>query len=85
MSYLLEIPPHLDKKFTKIAKKDKEQIEAIDKAIRLILQNPTHFKPLKGDKKGARRVHIMKSFVLVYEVKDKIVRLLDYDHHDKVY
>jgi addiction module RelE/StbE family toxin len=37
--------------------------------------------------KGARRVHISKSFVLVYEIdeKSKVVRLLDYDHHDKIY
>ncbi len=46
------------------------------------------FKPLKGEMKGARRVHLAKSFVLVYEIdekKNKIIRLLDYDHHDKIY
>ncbi|MBS3098413.1 hypothetical protein J4209_06485 [Candidatus Woesearchaeota archaeon] len=36
---------------------------------------------------GARRVHIDKSFVLTYEVDEdnKIVRVLDYDHHDSIY
>lgn len=36
---------------------------------------------------GARRVHIGKSFVLIYEVEEdrKLVRILDYEHHDKVY
>jgi len=37
--------------------------------------------------KGARRVHVGKSFVLTYETleKDKSVRLLDYDHHERIY
>jgi len=37
--------------------------------------------------KGTRRVHVAKSFVLVYEFDEnnKIIRLLDYDHHDKIY
>jgi len=37
--------------------------------------------------KGTRRVHVAKSFVLVYEIDEnnKIIRLLDYDHHDKIY
>jgi len=36
---------------------------------------------------GSRRVHIDKSFVLIYEIdeKEKIIRILDYDHHDKIY
>ncbi|KYC44809.1 MAG: hypothetical protein APG12_00003 [Candidatus Methanofastidiosum methylothiophilum] len=51
------------------------------------MSTPYLFKPLKGDMKGARRVHISKSFVLVYAIdeKNKIIRLLDYDHHDKIY
>jgi mRNA-degrading endonuclease RelE of RelBE toxin-antitoxin system len=37
--------------------------------------------------KGARRVHIDKSFVLTYEIDEehKVVKLLDYDHHDSIY
>jgi mRNA-degrading endonuclease RelE of RelBE toxin-antitoxin system len=33
------------------------------------------------------RVHIGKSFVLTYEIIEgkKIVKFLDYNHHDKVY
>jgi YafQ family addiction module toxin component len=85
MKYLLDIPPFLDKKFTKIAKRDRKQIEAIDKTIADVLEKPLHFKPLRGDKKGARRVHVWKAFVLVYDVKGNIVKLLDYDHHDNIY
>ncbi len=37
--------------------------------------------------KGLRRVHIDKSFVLVYEIieADNKVIFLDFDHHDKIY
>lgn len=36
---------------------------------------------------GAFRVHIHKSFVLTFEIdeKNKVVRLLDYDHQDNIY
>ncbi len=36
---------------------------------------------------GARRVHIGKSFVLIYEIdeRSKSVKLLDYEHHDVIY
>ena len=87
MRYPLDISDNVNRKFNKLAKKDKKQLEIINKKINQIRENPSHFKPLRGDMKGARRVHIDKSFVLTYEVdeKKKVVRLLDYDHHDKVY
>jgi mRNA-degrading endonuclease RelE of RelBE toxin-antitoxin system len=36
---------------------------------------------------GSRRVHNGSSFVLIYEVdeKAKMVKMLDFGHHDKVY
>ena len=63
------------------------QVEIIDKKVLQILENPHHFKPLRGDMHGARRVHIDKSFVLVYEIDEekKTVIVLDYNHHDKIY
>ncbi len=87
MKFSLEISGHLNDKFNKLLVKDKHQLEVINKKINQILLNPYLFKPLKGDMKGARRVHISKSFVLVYEIdeKRKIIKLLDYDHHDKIY
>lgn len=87
MTYTLLIPIHLDKLFTKLAKRDKRQLEAIFAKITQIRQNPCHFKPLRGDQKGARRVHVASSFVLTYEIDEekKLVRILDYDHHDNIY
>jgi YafQ family addiction module toxin component len=77
----------LDKQFAKLQKKDRKQLEIIDKKVQEILQNPHHFKPLRGDMHGARRVHIGKSFVLIFEIdeKQKIIRLLDFNHHDVIY
>lgn len=71
----------------KLEKRDKRQLETIYNKLKEIVQNPHHFKHLRGDMKGACRVHIEKSFVLTYEIdeKNKVVRLLDYDHHDNVY
>lgn len=87
MNYALDIPEALDRKFSKLARKNKKQLEIIDKKIQQILENPYHFKPLRGDMHGARSVHIDKSFVLTYEVdeENKIIKLLDYDHHDNIY
>jgi YafQ family addiction module toxin component len=86
MKYTLEIANDVDKKFSKLAKKDRKQLESINKKIIQIQENPCHYKPLRGDMHGSRRVHI-GSFVLTYEIeeKNKIIRILDYDHHDFVY
>ena len=87
MEYRLQISEELDKVFSKLAKKNKKQLQIIHKKIDQILENPYHFKPLRGDMHGARRVHIDTSFVLTYEIDEekKLIRLLDFDHHDKVY
>jgi YafQ family addiction module toxin component len=87
MAYFLDVSDEADRKFKKLGKKYPLQLEIINKKIVQILENPQHFKPLKGDMHGARRVHIDRSFVLTFEIneKEKIVRILDYDHHDRIY
>jgi mRNA interferase RelE/StbE/toxin YoeB len=87
MSYALFIAHELNTKFTKLSKKDRKIMQTINKKVNEILKNPHHFKPLRGDMAGVRRVHIEKSFVLLFDVDEinKRVRLLDFDHHDKIY
>ena len=87
MKYDLAISDQLDKKLGKLAKKNKKQLDIIHKKVEEIRENPYHYKPLAGDMHGSRRVHIDKSFVLTYEIDEvnKVVRLLDYDHHDNIY
>jgi YafQ family addiction module toxin component len=84
--YSLEIEEEVFKAFKKLAKKDKIQLEAINKKIDQILTEPFQFKPLKHPLEGLRRVHI-GSFVLIYEVLEnpKTVRVLKYKHHDEAY
>lgn len=87
MVYKLDVSDKLDRIFIKLGKRDKKQLKIINKKVDLILANPYQFKPLRGNLSGARRVHIGKSYVLTYEIleSEKLVRLLDYDHHDVIY
>jgi len=84
--YSLEIEEDVYRTFKKLAKKDKKQLEAINKKIQQILADPLQFKPLRHPLEGLRRVHI-GSFVLIYEVREnpKTVRVLKYKHHDEAY
>lgn len=75
----------------KLKKKNPKQCEAILKKISSILQavqeNPDHYKPLQHGMAGFKRVHIHKSFVLVFKVDhaNRLVKFEDYDHHDNMY
>ena len=82
--YSLEIKRSADKAFSKL---DKSILEIINRKINQILEDPSRFKPLRKPLQNKRRVHIGKSFVLVYSVDEraKAVIIWDYDHHDKVY
>lgn len=62
MGYKLNVSENLDLIFYKLSKKDKQQLDIINKKIDKILENPYQFKPLTGNMKGIRRVHIGKSF-----------------------
>jgi len=86
MIYDLEVGEALDKAFKKLAKKDKKQLEQINKKVLEIRKSPYLEKPLKAPLQGRRRAHI-GSFVLVYSIDEtrRTVKLLDYEHHDKVY
>jgi len=87
MEYDVVVSEIADKKFMKLAKKNPKQMSIIGKKIQQIIRNPYHFKPLRGDLHGARRVHIDSSFVLIYEIDEdnKAIKILDYDHHDMIY
>lgn len=48
MVYELEISEEADKKFRKLSKKNKKQLEIINKKVNEILKQPGHYKPLRG-------------------------------------
>ncbi|MGD6934240.1 MAG: type II toxin-antitoxin system RelE family toxin [Candidatus Bathyarchaeia archaeon] len=84
--YNLEIEEEVSKTFRKLLKKDKVQLEAVNKKISQILTDPYQFKPLKHPLDGLRRVHV-GSFVLIYRVIDNTstVQIITYTHHDNAY
>jgi len=86
MNYSADYSEHILKIFDKMAKRDKTQLRVINKKISEILKNPYHFKPLRGDMKGSRRVHF-GHFVITFEIDEekKVIKFLDYDHHDNIY
>ncbi|MCW4000990.1 MAG: type II toxin-antitoxin system RelE/ParE family toxin [Candidatus Bathyarchaeota archaeon] len=84
--YSLEVEEEVSKTFHKLLKKDKAQLEAINKKISQILTDPHQFKPLKHPLENFRRVHI-GPFVLIYRVIENppTVQIIKYAHHDKAY
>ncbi|MEM2916386.1 MAG: hypothetical protein QXT19_03465 [Candidatus Woesearchaeota archaeon] len=85
--YTLELRESIEKKFLKLRKRNPKQLEIIWKKIEEILQNPNHYKNLRSPLQHLKRIHIDKSFVLVFSVNEttKTVTIEDYDHHDKIY
>ncbi len=87
MKYGIEIKPSCKESINKLCRKKPVLEKAIRNKIDQILENPQHFKPLRHDLAGERRVHIMKSFVLKYEVDEntKTVTFFFFGHHDDAY
>ena len=91
MAFDYDFVPELKIIIKKLGKKDPKRNEMLHKKVNQIINSDEttieHYKNLRHDLKEAKRVHIDKHFVLIFEVDDnqKIVRLLDYDHHDKIY
>jgi YafQ family addiction module toxin component len=82
-----EYSEHLTDILRKLKRRDPYQYSIIRKKIDEVLLNPERYKPLRYDMKGFRRVHVLKSFVLIFkaDIASKVVRFEDYDHHDNIY
>jgi YafQ family addiction module toxin component len=83
------LPYHTEafkRKMRKLRKKDRLRFDRVAKKIEEIMENPHVYKPLGNELAGRRRVHF-DPFVLVFRIdeENKMVRFLDYDHHDKIY
>ena len=85
--YSYELRKSVEKIFFKLAKRNPKQLMIVDDKIKEIRQNPQHYKNLKKPLQHLKRVHIDKSFVLVFSVDEnkKHIIIEDYDHHDNVY
>jgi mRNA-degrading endonuclease RelE of RelBE toxin-antitoxin system len=73
------------KKISKL--KGKEVFVLLQKIIEILLTKDfSHYKNLRYDLKKYKRVHVNKSYVIIfYDDKTKKVYFIDYDHHDKIY
>ncbi len=75
----------------KLVKKDKKKVNIINKKIKEIISSNehsiNHYKNLRNDLKNYKRVHIERSFVLVFKVDiaNNFILFVDFDHHDKIY
>ncbi len=87
MSYSFEVHPRCLDEIKKLCKKNHALEEALRKKINEILENPQHYKPLRYDSAGEKRVHVMKSFVLKFKIEENkhLVKFISFCHHDEAY
>jgi YafQ family addiction module toxin component len=85
--YDYELRKTVEKIFFKLAKKNPTQLKIIEEKIIEILNEPNNYKNLRSPMQHLKRVHIDKSFVMVFSLdeKNKKVVIEDFDHHDNVY
>ncbi|HLC61631.1 MAG TPA: hypothetical protein VJI52_01290 [Candidatus Nanoarchaeia archaeon] len=85
--YSYELRKSVEKIFFKLSKRNPKQLLIIDNKIQEIRQNPQHYKNLRKPLHHLKRIHIDKSFVLVFSVDEnrKHITIEDYDHHDNIY
>lgn len=85
--YRLEIRKSVERTFQKLAKKNQKLLKIIAIKIDEILENPVRFKNLRRPLQYLKRVHVNKSFVLVFSVDEnlEVVIIEDFDHHDRIY
>ena len=84
-----EIEEKLKKTLSKLSKKDNNRYSIIIKKIEEILNSEDieHYKNLNAPLQGFKRVHIDKSFVLLFKhiKQDDSIVFYKLEHHDKVY
>jgi len=85
--YQYEFRESVEKILKKLAKKNPKQVTIIEKKIEEIILNPRHYKNLRAPLQHLKRVHIDRSFVLVFSVDETTKKIIieDYDHHDRIY
>ncbi len=84
-----EIKPSLQGILSKLKRKDPVAFRAVYHKIKEVVDcgNPDHYKPLRYNLKNKKRVHIMGSFVLIfeYDAQAGCICFLDYGYHSEIY
>ena len=84
MEYSIEFSNEFEISMKKLKKRDKALFDQIQKKLIKIIQYPEHYKSLKNVFAGYRRIRF-GSFVLIYKIEEKTVKVISLDHHDKAY
>jgi len=82
--YKIVIPPEFERILKSLKKKKPTIFKNLEKQIIKIVREPALGKPLRNVLRNYRRIHV-NSFVLIYEIYNNEIRLIDFDHHDKIY
>lgn len=87
MNYSIIVSEDCEQSIEKLCKKNPVLRNVLEKKMKEILEHPEHYKPLRYGLAGERRVHILKSFVLKYEInkQSKTVLFLFFGNHDQAY
>lgn len=77
----------LDKLKVKDPKGYNNAISKIQKIAINFEYNPNHCKNLRAPLQDYKRVHVNKSFIIIFKVdiKNKLLIVYDYDHHKRIY
>ncbi len=81
--YVLVIPDEFEPVLKRL-KRRQDAGKKFSAHVKKILREPLLGKPLRNALKNYRRIHI-ESYILIYELQGQEVRLVDFDHHDKIY
>ena len=84
MQYKVKPSKKFEKSMKKLKKKNAALFKRIQKKVIEIISHPEHYKPLRHDLAGYKRLHF-GSLVLVYTIRGNTIKLTSIDHHDKVY
>ena len=82
--YKIVVPLEFERILKSLKKKKPTIFKNLEKQIIKIVREPTLGKPLRNVLRNYHRIHF-GSFVLIYEIYNNEIRLIDFDHHDKVY
>lgn len=91
MPFKYDVSDELEDTLNKLFKKDKKRYNYVLKKIEEVASRDSEtidfYKNLKHNLKEYKRVHIDKSFVLIFKVfkKEKFILFDRLDHHDNIY
>lgn len=91
MAFRYDFSDELEETLSRLSKKDRQKYEAILKKIEEIASRDENtidfYKNLSHEMKEYKRVHIAKSFVLLFKVfkKEKFILFDRLDHQDNAY